>query len=246
MSPETARRGLGIVALVAYAVLGGADFGGGIWDLFATGPRREAQREAIAHAMGPVWEANHVWLIFVIVIIFSAFPRRVRAAEHRAVRAVPPGPARHHPARRRVRVPRILARRARAPRDAVGGAQAGPPLGRGVRHRECDHARPARHVPRRVCPAAPVRTADSAVAGAPAWLRPCRCSSVHSRSRSVRTSPPCSSPTRRAAPARGLPLARAARRHRVVVLSAVGAAAGTLAGAAPVGGFDRRARHPSC
>jgi cytochrome bd ubiquinol oxidase subunit II len=66
--------GLGIIALVAYAVLGGADFGGGIWDLFATGPRSRAQRDAIAQAMGPVWEANHVWLIFVIVIIFSAFP----------------------------------------------------------------------------------------------------------------------------------------------------------------------------
>lgn len=66
---------LGVVALIAYAVLGGADFGGGVWDLFATGPRRDAQRAAIAHAMGPVWEANHVWLIFVIVIIFSAFPR---------------------------------------------------------------------------------------------------------------------------------------------------------------------------
>jgi cytochrome d ubiquinol oxidase subunit II len=66
--------GLALLALVAYAVLGGADFGGGIWDLFASGPRRRAQREAIAHAMGPVWEANHVWLIFVIVILFSAFP----------------------------------------------------------------------------------------------------------------------------------------------------------------------------
>jgi cytochrome bd ubiquinol oxidase subunit II len=74
MSPEVLVAGLGIVALVAYAVLGGADFGGGVWDLFATGPRRNEQRETIAHAMGPVWEANHVWLIFVIVIIFSAFP----------------------------------------------------------------------------------------------------------------------------------------------------------------------------
>jgi cytochrome bd ubiquinol oxidase subunit II len=74
MPVELMIAGLGIIALVAYAVLGGADFGGGIWDLFATGPRRELQRDAIAHAMGPVWEANHVWLIFVIVIIFSAFP----------------------------------------------------------------------------------------------------------------------------------------------------------------------------
>jgi cytochrome bd ubiquinol oxidase subunit II len=62
------------LAVIAYAVLGGADFGGGIWDLFASGPRRSAQRQAIAAAMGPVWEANHVWLIFVIVILFTAFP----------------------------------------------------------------------------------------------------------------------------------------------------------------------------
>jgi cytochrome bd ubiquinol oxidase subunit II len=74
MPVELMMAALGIVALVVYAVLGGADFGGGIWDLFATGPRKHAQRDAIAHAMGPVWEANHVWLIFVIVIIFSAFP----------------------------------------------------------------------------------------------------------------------------------------------------------------------------
>ena len=62
------------LAVFAYAVLGGADFGGGIWDLFASGPRKDEQRRAIAQAMGPVWEANHVWLIFVIVILFTAFP----------------------------------------------------------------------------------------------------------------------------------------------------------------------------
>src|SRR5688572_25677391 len=66
--------GVAGLALITYAVLGGADFGGGIWDLFASGPRRAAQRKAIADAMGPVWEANHVWLIFVIVILFTAFP----------------------------------------------------------------------------------------------------------------------------------------------------------------------------
>ncbi|MBI2394361.1 MAG: cytochrome d ubiquinol oxidase subunit II [Deltaproteobacteria bacterium] len=60
--------------MVAYAVLGGADFGGGVWDLLARGPRRVEQRAAIARAMGPVWEANHVWLIFVVVIFFTAFP----------------------------------------------------------------------------------------------------------------------------------------------------------------------------
>lgn len=63
-----------LLGVVVYGVLGGADFGGGIWDLFATGPRRYQQRTAIAQAMGPVWEANHVWLIFVIVIVFTAFP----------------------------------------------------------------------------------------------------------------------------------------------------------------------------
>jgi cytochrome d ubiquinol oxidase subunit II len=66
--------GLTLLALVAYGVLGGADFGGGIWDAVAAGPRKEAQREAISRAMGPVWEANHVWLIFVVVLLFSGFP----------------------------------------------------------------------------------------------------------------------------------------------------------------------------
>ncbi|HET7231747.1 MAG TPA: cytochrome d ubiquinol oxidase subunit II [Longimicrobium sp.] len=66
--------GLALVALIAYAVLAGADFGGGIWDAFARGSRRNAQRDAIAHAMGPVWEANHVWLIFVVVLLFTCFP----------------------------------------------------------------------------------------------------------------------------------------------------------------------------
>lgn len=64
----------GVVAMLAYAVLGGADFGGGVWDLLARGPRRVEQRAAIARAMGPVWEANHVWLIFVVVVFFTAFP----------------------------------------------------------------------------------------------------------------------------------------------------------------------------
>jgi cytochrome d ubiquinol oxidase subunit II len=66
--------GLTLAALIAYAVLAGADFGGGIWDAFARGPRRDVQRDAIAHAMGPVWEANHVWLIFVVVLLFTCFP----------------------------------------------------------------------------------------------------------------------------------------------------------------------------
>jgi len=63
------------LALTAYAVLAGADFGGGVWELLATGPRAREQRRAVAEAMGPVWEANHVWLIFMIVGLFTAFPR---------------------------------------------------------------------------------------------------------------------------------------------------------------------------
>lgn len=79
MALEYAVAAIGLAAIIAYAVLGGADFGGGIWDLLARGPRKEAQRDAVAAAMGPVWEANHVWLIFVIVLIFTAFPRAYEA-----------------------------------------------------------------------------------------------------------------------------------------------------------------------
>jgi cytochrome d ubiquinol oxidase subunit II len=63
-----------LVALVFYALLGGADFGGGIWDLLASGPRRAAQRALVERAIGPIWEANHVWLILVVVVLFTGFP----------------------------------------------------------------------------------------------------------------------------------------------------------------------------
>jgi cytochrome d ubiquinol oxidase subunit II len=66
--------GIIVIALNAYVLLGGADFGGGVWDLLATGPRRARQRDLIAHAIGPVWEANHVWLILAIVLLFTCFP----------------------------------------------------------------------------------------------------------------------------------------------------------------------------
>src|SRR5258708_19981402 len=62
------------LSLIAYAVLGGADFGGGIWDFFAFGKEAERQRRLIGQALGPVWEANHVWLIFLIVGLFTPFP----------------------------------------------------------------------------------------------------------------------------------------------------------------------------
>ncbi len=74
MPLETIIAGVMVASLVLYALLGGADYGGGVWDLFAFGRRAREQRELIAHAIGPVWEANHVWLILVLVILFTAFP----------------------------------------------------------------------------------------------------------------------------------------------------------------------------
>ncbi|MBK8014667.1 MAG: cytochrome d ubiquinol oxidase subunit II [Deltaproteobacteria bacterium] len=62
------------IALLVYALTGGADFGGGVFDLLASGPRRDRQRALIAHAIGPIWEANHVWMILVVVLLFVAFP----------------------------------------------------------------------------------------------------------------------------------------------------------------------------
>ncbi len=63
-----------LVALTVYVLTGGADYGGGVWDLLASGPRAKAQRELIERAIGPIWEADHVWLILVVVIVFEAFP----------------------------------------------------------------------------------------------------------------------------------------------------------------------------
>lgn len=74
MNAEYGAAALIWVALVAYGIFGGADFGGGVWDLIALGPRADRRRAAIANALGPVWEANNVWLIFVIVGTFTAFP----------------------------------------------------------------------------------------------------------------------------------------------------------------------------
>lgn len=66
--------GVMLISLTIYVLTGGADYGGGVWDLLATGPRAGDQRELIVHAIGPIWEADHVWLILVVVILFTAFP----------------------------------------------------------------------------------------------------------------------------------------------------------------------------
>src|SRR4026209_3042627 len=64
-----------LIGIMAYAVFGGADFGAGFWDLIAGGADRGARpRSVIEHSIGPVWEANHVWLIFVFVVLWTCFP----------------------------------------------------------------------------------------------------------------------------------------------------------------------------
>src|SRR5213076_1786640 len=65
-----------LVGLALYAVLAGADFGAGIWQLGAgRGRHGEAMRAHAHEAMAPVWEANHVWLIFVLTVFWTAYPR---------------------------------------------------------------------------------------------------------------------------------------------------------------------------
>ena len=64
-----------LVGLALYAVLGGADFGAGFWQLTAGWGRRGREvRDFAHHAMGPVWEANHVWLVFVLTVMWTAYP----------------------------------------------------------------------------------------------------------------------------------------------------------------------------
>lgn len=67
--------GVMVLSLNMYVLLGGADFGGGVWDFFARGNKQDEQRALIAEAIGPIWEANHVWLILVVVLLFSCFPK---------------------------------------------------------------------------------------------------------------------------------------------------------------------------
>ncbi|RZU40351.1 cytochrome d ubiquinol oxidase subunit II [Edaphobacter modestus] len=73
-TPEMLLAVILMASLTFYVLFGGADYGGGVWDLLARGPRAQKQRELIAHAITPVWEANHVWLILVVVLLFAGFP----------------------------------------------------------------------------------------------------------------------------------------------------------------------------
>ncbi|GLW09228.1 cytochrome D ubiquinol oxidase subunit II [Microtetraspora sp. NBRC 13810] len=63
------------IGLTLYALFAGADFGAGLWDLLAgRSVPGMPQRRLVEHAIGPVWEANHVWLIFVLVVLWTGFP----------------------------------------------------------------------------------------------------------------------------------------------------------------------------
>jgi cytochrome d ubiquinol oxidase subunit II len=74
MPTDVALGAAAFAAVCLYFVFGGADFGGGVWDLLASGPRASRQRQVIEHAIGPIWEVNHIWLILVVVILFAGFP----------------------------------------------------------------------------------------------------------------------------------------------------------------------------
>lgn len=74
MTVELLVAGVMLATLAVYTLTGGADFGGGVWDLLASGARAEEQRKLIARTLAPIWEANHVWLILIIVLLFVGFP----------------------------------------------------------------------------------------------------------------------------------------------------------------------------
>ena len=74
LSLEDILAGSILMSVTFYAIFGGADYGAGIWYLLARGPEGHAQRQLISTAIGPIWEANHVWLILALTLLFSAFP----------------------------------------------------------------------------------------------------------------------------------------------------------------------------
>lgn len=63
-----------VSSLVLYVLLAGADYGAGFWDLLSSGPLKDEQKNLIANAIRPIWEANHVWLILILVLLFADFP----------------------------------------------------------------------------------------------------------------------------------------------------------------------------
>lgn len=74
MGPDDILLVVMLTALTLYALLGGADFGAGVWEFTTALQASDEERQHIYKAIGPVWEANHVWLIFVLVILLNGFP----------------------------------------------------------------------------------------------------------------------------------------------------------------------------
>lgn len=74
MTPELIICGILLIAITLYAILGGADFGAGVWEFNLAMRSSKKERDLMYRAIGPVWEVNHVWLIFALVLMFSAFP----------------------------------------------------------------------------------------------------------------------------------------------------------------------------
>ena len=94
------------VGVTLYAIFGGADFGAGVWDLLAgRATARERVRRQIDRSIGPVWEANHVWLIFVLVMLWTAFSHRLLGDLHHALHPACPRGARDRPAGVGLRLP---------------------------------------------------------------------------------------------------------------------------------------------
>jgi cytochrome d ubiquinol oxidase subunit II len=79
MTVEMLLAGMLLVALILYVLTGGADYGAGVWSLLARGQHGRAGRQLIDRAIAPIWEANHVWLILVVTILFAGFPRAFAA-----------------------------------------------------------------------------------------------------------------------------------------------------------------------
>ena len=89
-------------------IFGGADFGAGFWDLVAGGTKRgERPREVIDHSIAPVWEANHVWLIFVFVVLWTCFPEAYASITLTLFVPLIAGGPRHRAARGALRLPQV-------------------------------------------------------------------------------------------------------------------------------------------
>ena len=114
------------IGATMYAVFGGADFGAGFWSLLAGGgDRGRRPRELIDSAIGPVWEANHVWLIFVLVVLWTGFSPAFEAIFSTLFIPLSLAALGHRAAGIRIRVPPHRAPRARP--SAGGDASSGSP-----------------------------------------------------------------------------------------------------------------------